>query len=281
MRPWELSTREFLIDGPAVISFSGGRTSAFMLYQILDCYSGQLPDDLEVVFCNTGKELPETLNFVQRFSDEFGVTIVWLECRARPGGEGENKYVYETVQTDFERASRNGEPFESLIRARGYLPNPVARFCTQELKILRMRDYMKSRYGDEEWVNVIGIRADEHRRFAKLDKASNLMPLYRAGVTKEDVSAFWENCRFDLELPNNNGVTDWGNCDLCFLKGYGKKQSIIHARPDLAPWWSEQEAYIGGYFRSDQPSYAQMQLIASSQMPLIEDDESISCFCGD
>ena len=39
-----------------VIHFSGGRTSAFMLWHILEAHGGTLPQDVKVVFCNTGKE---------------------------------------------------------------------------------------------------------------------------------------------------------------------------------------------------------------------------------
>jgi len=42
-------TKEFnpyLIEAPALISFSGGRTSACMLKQIIDAYGGQLPADI-------------------------------------------------------------------------------------------------------------------------------------------------------------------------------------------------------------------------------------------
>lgn len=50
-------------DSPAVISFSGGRTSAYMLRRCLDA---GVPDDCYVIFSNTGRELPETLDFVER-----------------------------------------------------------------------------------------------------------------------------------------------------------------------------------------------------------------------
>lgn len=56
----------YRITGPAVVSFSGGRTSGYMLWHILDAHGGALPDDVKVVFCNTGKERPETLDFVER-----------------------------------------------------------------------------------------------------------------------------------------------------------------------------------------------------------------------
>ena len=48
----------FLLDTPAAIHFSGGRTSAYMLRRHLDAYGGTLPEGVRVVFCNTGKERP-------------------------------------------------------------------------------------------------------------------------------------------------------------------------------------------------------------------------------
>lgn len=49
----------FLITGPASINFSGGRTSAYMLYRILEAYGYELPHNVRCVFCNTGKERGE------------------------------------------------------------------------------------------------------------------------------------------------------------------------------------------------------------------------------
>ncbi len=270
----------YKINEQAALSFSGGRTSGYMLHRILDAFNGVLPDYLPVTFANTGKEMPETLDFVQECSKYWNIDIIWLECDARIGGEGENKYVYDTIITDYKKAKRHGEPFKKLIQARKYLPNPVARFCTQELKVLRIRDYAQNQLGwiPGEWTNVIGIRGDEPRRAAKQIKAGNLVPLYRDGITKEQVGEFWKNQSFDLNLPNNKGVTDWGNCDLCFLKGLGKKQGIIRDRPDLAEWWMDMEKMNNSTFRNDQPTYEQMLMQPSLDIGY---DETIPCFCGD
>ena len=69
----------YKIPTPALISFSGGRTSGFMLYKIIQAYGGSLPDDIHVVFANTGKEAPETLDFVQEVSEKWDIEIHWLE----------------------------------------------------------------------------------------------------------------------------------------------------------------------------------------------------------
>lgn len=70
-------------SGPTLISFSGGRTSGYMLYRILHS-NGGLPDDTHVVFSNTGKEREETLVFVRECSEKWGVPIHWVEAADSP-----------------------------------------------------------------------------------------------------------------------------------------------------------------------------------------------------
>ena len=75
----------YKITEPAAISFSGGRTSGYMLWKILDAYDGQLPDHLPVTFANTGKEMTQTLDFVQACSVHWGVNITWSVSSTRRG----------------------------------------------------------------------------------------------------------------------------------------------------------------------------------------------------
>ena len=81
---------------PTIISFSGGRTSAFMLWKVLDAYDGKLPENIKVCFANTGKEMPETLDFVRDCQEKWGVDITWLERYAKKAPEDhKNKYMTE------------------------------------------------------------------------------------------------------------------------------------------------------------------------------------------
>ena len=272
----------FLITEPTCISFSGGRTSAYMLWRVLDAHNGIPPPHARVIFANTGKEDEASLRFVQACSDNWNVPIDWVEYRdADPA----------FVKVDFETASRNGEPFEALIRKRQYLPNPVTRFCTSELKIRTIHKYLRSIGWDDhnETMDWIGMRADEQRRAAKIADKSRI-PLVTAGVTKETVGDFWRKQSFDLELPNNNGVTMHGNCDLCFLKGGAQVLSLIAEKPERGIWWAKMEALAlalaskpsGAVFRSDRPSYASMIKFASEQIDMFDpNEEAIACFCGD
>ena len=272
----------FKIDGPTCISFSGGRTSAYMLWRVLQS-NGGLPEEAKVCFANTGKEEEATLRFVDRCSKEWNVPITWLEyAKEEPG--------YRVVT--FETASRNGEPFEALIHKKNYLPNPVTRFCTIEMKIRPMGKYLvdvgiADTKSEGENISMIGIRADEPRRAAKIADRGRI-PLVSAGVTKEMVGQFWASQPFDLELPNIGGVTYHGNCDLCFLKGSSQIMSLIAERPERAVWWARMESTtlasrpLGDRFRSDRPSYAEMAKFAAEQRDMFDkNEEAIACFCGD
>lgn len=278
----------YRIEGPAVISFSGGRTSAFLLHAVLAHHRGKLPPDVHVAFANTGKEMPQTLDFVRECAEWWGVPITWLEYRA--ADDPQKRWAEVTHDT----ASRHGEPFEALIQSKGYLPNPVSRFCTQELKARPMKLWAQQALGWDEWTVVIGLRADEQRRVARLavptkEPYYRIAPLATGGITKENVGRFWKAQPFDLQLQNDNGTTPLGNCDLCYLKGYTRITSILRDHPELGEWWARMEREVaggdavtglGGTFRKDRPSYAVMMKQVRDQATIGIKDEPIGdCFC--
>lgn len=270
----------FIIDEPTCISFSGGRTSAYMLWRILQANKG-LPKEAIVCFANTGKEDEATLKFVKDCQDNWNVEIHWVE------------YLTEDPKfkrVDYESASRNGEPFEDLIRKRTYLPNPVTRFCTIELKIRTIHKYLKSLgwEGHNENCDWVGIRADEMRRARKM--LPERTPLVAAGITVHDVNDFWSKQPFNLELTTYKGKTLAGNCDLCFLKPANQVATLIAEKPERGIWWAKMESLAkeiaskpsGAVFRADRPSYASMIQFSEDQMKMFDpNEEGISCFCGD
>lgn len=246
-----------------IASFSGGRSSAMML-GLLHEHS---KEEIYTIFCNTGMEHPATLDFVRDCADHWGVDA-WLEYTGRK--------TYKIV--NYDTASRKGEPFDQLTTDKKYLPNMVARFCTSALKVELIDKHLKE-IGIEDYDMAVGIRGDEPRRLAKMRAKDNyIMPL--ADITEQDVSEYWDSMPFDLNLPKAEHNL-YSNCTLCFLKGGKIKQSLIREEPELADWWIAQEEKIGGRFRSDQPSYSEMKIIATSTDDLFGDYETIPCFCGD
>jgi hypothetical protein len=269
----------FLITEPTVISFSGGRTSGYMLYRIIEANGGKLPEDAIVCFANTGKEAEETLQFIFDCEKNWGINIHWLE------------YISEKPKfkkVSFETASRNGEPFEAMIMDKKMLPNNFMRFCTSELKINAIRRYLKSINLDiDDDQHLVGIRADEPRRVAKVGLA--MCPLAQAGIQSADIGKFWENNSFDLQLPKV-GQNKLSNCDLCFMKGDATLVTLIQDKPERATWWIEMENKMKAHskfenkalisFRKNSTSYQEMQTFSKNQMQMFSDD-TIPCFCGD
>ena len=285
------------VPRPAVISFSGGRTSGYMLKRIVDAYGGVLPSDIAVVFANTGRERSETLDFVDICGRAFGVDIVWVEyCWDSP---------HRTRVVDHATASRDGEPYAALIDRKGFVPNPTLRACTTFLKRDRIEAFVRHRLGLKRWHSVIGLRADEPRRVRRM-RARNcgsrtgaraVLPLADARVREADVLAWWKRQPFDLGIPSYAG-----NCDLCFLKGRAKLIRVIRDDPSRADWWIEQEARVADRTGPDgrrceslkrfrlEETYAELRTAALSHRDLFDiatagteadEDDLGDCLCTD
>lgn len=304
-------------EGNIQIAFSGGRTSAFMLKQLQDA-NGVFPDRVVVTFQNTGRERPETLDFVQRCGEEFGVSITWLEYR--PSKKQKNPFLDEGFRTEYRRifgderlnymsawwaenatdtkfaivnhnsASRRSEPFEALILSRMYLPNQQMRFCTIEMKVRTAKRFLRS-LGWDHWVNCVGLRADEPHRLNKpppKDRWTVWTPLATAGVGRMHVSGFWQQSHFDLRLPNVKGNCWLGNCDGCFLKSEASVAAFTRDYPDDAFWWEGMEKLISwmtnsasAAFWSKRYTREQIRSFVQTQGDWIFSDEAFLCQVDD
>lgn len=250
-----------------MISFSGGRTSAYMTDRLL---REPVSDQQLVIFANTGKENSQTLEFVHECDKRWGEQVVWLEY------DPIQRYRVVTYQT----ASRNGEPYQAIIQKRNYLPNVVARFCTQELKVRVIKHYMKD-LGFKNWINAVGIRFDEPDRWATTCNIAERecwetwLPLVEWRITKPQVLAFWAAQPFDLQLADH-----MGNCDLCFLKGKKKLAQIIRQYPHLVDWWQRMEQSVGGTFHKEY-SYHELANALQCDADITGlTDQDIPCFCN-
>ena len=96
---------------PYNISFSGGRTSAYMTKKLLDSFSDLY--DFTVTFANTSREDPRTLEFVHNCDVHFGFNTVWLEAVVHHGTRTACTHKVVTYDT----ADREGRVFEEVIKA--------------------------------------------------------------------------------------------------------------------------------------------------------------------
>ncbi|RBO14308.1 phosphoadenosine phosphosulfate reductase family protein [Pantoea sp. 3_1284] len=226
---------------PMVVSFSGGQSSAFLCDFLLQNYSEAF--EFHFVFANTGREHEETLIFANKVDKLFGLNLVWLEGITSPvHGVGMQHRV-----VNFEKASRNGEPFEQLISVEG-IPNISRQKCSDYLKTQTIRSWMRAAgLACRGWSakTAIGMRADEPQR-ADMEKDStkryNLVyPLCHWGAfTKADVNDFWDEMPFKLNIPAH-----YGNCVTCFKKSNAKLFLIAHEHPEWFAWNREMETKHG------------------------------------
>ena len=129
---------------------------------------------------------------------------------------------------------------------------------------------------------MVGVRWDEPHRHAKMRARGFHLPLITAKTTKVHVREFWRHQKFDLALPERDGLTNLGNCDLCFLKDFAVIMSNVREKPQRAVWWARQEHRQGATFHKDRPSYERMREFALAQQDFIgHQEEGIACFCGD
>lgn len=218
-----------------VMMFSSGRTSAALAKYIK---SNPKYKNVIYVILNTGKEREESLVFADRCDKEFGLNLIWLEAVVKEGKGNGTGYKIVT----FETASRNGEPFESML-GKYYLPNNAAGMnCTRELKQRPIDSYLRDNYKGLDIKRIIGIRADEsHRKSIHAKKEGFIYPFCdEVPVDNKNIRKFWSEMPFDLELKDYEG-----NCDLCFKKSLKKRLTIINENPKIADWWRKMEEKHG------------------------------------
>ena len=258
-----------------IISFSGGRTSAYLLSKMIEQFG---KENLIVNFANTGRESYETLLFVENCAQLFDIKINWIEFDL----DENEKPTFKIV--DFKTASRNGEPLYKAIKHSKYVPNVMQRRCTITAKIETMQMYLRSIEIDKDnSVQYIGIRFDEPKRWSRYINqfdGNNIVkayPLVDWKTTKADVLNFWKEQPFDLTIEE-----PFGNCDLCFLKSTKRRIAVLKEKPEVATFWSAIENEMGNKF-DNQFSVKQLLKIATGQT--IEDisafrNYDIDCTCN-
>ncbi|MBA4157583.1 MAG: phosphoadenosine phosphosulfate reductase family protein [Gemmatimonadetes bacterium] len=182
-----------------ILSLSGGKDSS-----ALAIYMRDRQPDMEYVFCDTGKELPETYAYLDAVEAYLGKPIVRLN------------------------ADRDFDHWHKLFD--GFLPSPQMRWCTKLLKLKPFEVYV----GDDVVYSYIAIRADEDRT-GYISKKSNLRPVFpfkADGIKRDDVFRILRNS--GLGLPP---YYEWGRsrsgCFFCFFQQKIEWVRLLQRHPDL------------------------------------------------
>lgn len=223
-----------------LISFSGGRTSAYMAWWILNEWKDKDKYEIIIVFANTGKEREETLWFINECDKRFSLNVVWVEYQ----NNDKSKWAGAKHRiVNYETASRKGEPFEEMMKKYGMV-NRMFPHCTRELKQNTIKSYAKS-MGWKRYYTAIGIRKDEPNRLdwikAKKNRLLYVLASHKPTI-KSDINFWWSKQEFDLPLKGYEG-----NCDFCWKKSFRKLMTIAKENPQLLDWWKEMEIKYENY----------------------------------
>ena len=137
-----------------VLSLSGGKDSAALAIYMKD----KVPE-MEYIFSDTRKELPETYEYIERIEDYLGTRVNRLN--ADLGFD----HWYDVYG--------------------GMIPSNHRRWCTKMLKLKPFEAYC----GEDQVTNYVGLRADEHRK-GYISHKPNIVPVYPFqddGVKLDDV----------------------------------------------------------------------------------------------
>lgn len=228
--------------GNLLVSFSGGETSAFMAQWLNNHYEKLGYNEIVFVFANTGLENEQTLEFVERCDKHFKLGVQWVEADVQQGYRKGTRYY----STDFDHASRNGEPFEAMIKKYG-IPNQANPQCTRELKGAPIASFGKNWFNGEKYHTAIGIRIDEIDRInAKEKEKGFIYPLISSKMipsTKPMINFFWSSMPFRLELKGYQG-----NCATCWKKSDKKLYQIAKENPKSFEFMDKMERKYGNFF---------------------------------
>lgn len=129
-----------------VIGISGGKDSAALSIYLQENFPSL---DLELYCCDTGRELEETYELIEKLEAHLGKEVKRLKAietdnMAKPNFE-ENEEI---------------SPFDYYLKDYdGFLPSSYARWCTKNLKLKPFEEYI----GNDPTISYVAIRGDEER----------------------------------------------------------------------------------------------------------------------
>jgi hypothetical protein len=182
-----------------ICGISGGKDSSAMAIYMRD----KVPE-MEYFFCDTGAELPETYEFLDKLEIVLGKKIERLN--AKKGFD----HWFEVY--------------------RGTLPSPQMRWCTTKMKIEPIENWV----GNEEVVSYIAIRADEASRKGYVSSKKNIharFPFIEAGIDHDGVMRILDNA--GVGLPEYYEWRTRSGCYFCFFQRKAEWIGLSERHPDL------------------------------------------------
>lgn len=279
-------------------SISGGKTSAYL--------EVHYPSDFRafsLVRTNNLKCLFPDTKLRQMVSDELQLDFI---------GTLEDNIIINTI-FDLEQFTGRkikwvtGKTFEEVIDRKTGVPNlpqPMRRFCTQEMKVDPLFKYWQS-LNIEPWECRLGFRANETRRAVNTNNRLNengflthkgiigkskngrniwkefeyqkpIYPLINDNIYKDVIEIFWKNKPVKFAWMNN--------CVGCTHKEPILLKKMMGLHPEKLQWFIDKEnqakVYKGNTWRQD-VQYSEIQKWQPQYELILEDfNECDSGYCG-
>lgn len=181
-----------------ILGLSGGKDSSALAVYL----KGRVPE-MEYIFTDTGKELPETYEYIDKLEAFLGKPIVRLN------------------------ADRGFDHWLEIYS--GYLPSSRMRWCTRQLKLKPFEAYV----GEEPVVSYVGIRADEDREgyISTKPNIKAVFPFREDGIGKADVLRILEEA--GLGLPEYYSWRSRSGCYFCFFQRKAEWAGLYERHPEL------------------------------------------------
>ena len=189
-----------------ILSLSGGKDSAALAVYMRD----RVPE-MEYIFHDTDKELPETYEYLARLEAILG------------------KKITKTTPD---------QSFDSWLKIYGgMIPSNHRRWCTRMLKLRPFEEYV----GNDLVYNYIGLRADEDRK-GYISSKPNIIPIYPFqddGLVRADIVRILEDS--GLGLPS---FMQWGRTRSgCFFCFYQQKIEWVRLKNEHSDLYEEAKKY--------------------------------------
>lgn len=181
-----------------ILGISGGKDSAALAIYMRD----RVPD-MEYFFCDTGEELVETYDFIDRLEARLGIKVKRLA------------------------ATQGFKHF--LEKYNDYLPSPQSRWCTVQMKLKPLEEFI----GEDNAISYVAIRADEDRKgyVSTRENIEAVFPFKENGIIKADVERILEES--GIGMPKYYSWRSRSGCYFCFFQRKIEWVRLSEVHPEL------------------------------------------------
>ena len=269
-----------------IVLISGGRSSAMMARHI---QTSEKYKDYEklYVFCNTGQERPQTIDFLKNIVKFWNIPLNIIEgVYSDLAGVG-----VKSKLVDFDSLDMTGRVFSEMIGQLNKhkwtgVPNKGTPYCSDYLKTRVSHHFATQIFGTTKYIKAIGYRKEDMPKRITLYELSQekkrIAPLltdFDQPISQRDLNVFFDNQPFKLGIHSK-----LGNCELCWKKSTQNLIENIQFGTRFAKWHDQKEKQYNDLFFRGKQSITDLVKIAESgtQTNLLQDFDEVneSCVCS-